>query len=94
MVLHSPRQVPGAGAAGKQACGVPSRSRQSVISSKLLGDTALCSGKPEDITNSRLAALARDLDYFYHTTRRRHPRTPAPSSFSLRVLCEVAVYPQ
>ena len=48
---------------------------QSVTSSKLLGDTALCSGKPEDITNSKLAALARALDYFYRITRRRLPRT-------------------
>ena len=44
---------------------------QSVISSKLLGDTALRSGKPEDTTNSRLEALALDLDYFYHTGNRR-----------------------
>ena len=47
---------------------------RSVISSKLQGDTALCSGKPEETTNSKLAALARDLDYFFHISRRRHHR--------------------
>ena len=48
---------------------------QPVISSKLKGDTALCSGKPEDHTNSKFAGLARDLDYFFHTRRRQLHRT-------------------
>ena len=39
---------------------------QPVISSKLKGDTALCSGKPEDHTNSKSEGRARDLDYFFH----------------------------
>ena len=48
---------------------------QPVISSKLKGDTALCSGKPEETTNSKYEGLARDLDSFFHTRRRQHHRT-------------------
>ena len=47
---------------------------QPVISSKLKGDTALCSGKPEETTNSKSEGLARDLDSFFHTRRRQHHR--------------------
>ena len=35
---------------------------RAVTSSKLKGDTALCSGKPEETTNSKSEGRARDLD--------------------------------